>query len=334
VSLFNAKKTISIEFCSDEVRVVEGKYNRKNIVVNKCFTIPVPEGVYEDGVIKDMDVFFQLLQGELSLRNMSRCDVYGVINSSNIIIREIRIPKVDAKQIASILNYQLDEYFPVNPEEYVVQFIPLDVVNEEGVEKLNVMLIGVPKYMVETHLNLLQNLGLKPVVLDYAGNAISKLISLGGSINGIYGNDVTIACVDLEQESTALNITDKGMMSMSRVVNVEINPAVNEDYSESFDYSDDQDAVVAAALKSDLASILNGIDMVFRYYSSREAHKDIELVLIYGSYSNIEGIEDLMSSYLDKPCVRLNVLDKVKFYGDIAKYANAIGALIRRDGVK
>ena len=123
-------------------------------------------------------------------------------------------------------------------------------------------------------------------------------------------------------------------LSLSRVVNVEINPAVNTEYSDTFDYSDDQDAAVATALKSDLTAVLNGIDMVFRYYSSRESHKDIELVLIYGSYSNIDGIEDLMSSYLDKPCVKLNVLDKVKFYGDIAKYANAIGALIRRDGVK
>lgn len=334
MSLFSTKKIISVEFCPSEIRVVEGKYNRKNIAVNKCFTIPVPSGVYEDGVIKDMDGIFQLLQSEFSLRNISRCEVYGVINSTNIIIREIRIPKVDEKQVASILNYQLDEYFPVNQEEYVVQYIPLNAVNEEGVEKLNVMLIGVPRYMVETHLNLLQNLGLKPVVLDYAGNAISKLISFSDGINGIYDNDITIACVDLEQEGTALNITDNGMMSLSRVVNVGINPAVNTEYSDTFDYSDDQDAAVATALKSDLTAVLNGIDMVFRYYSSRESHKDIELVLIYGSYSNIDGIEDLMSSYLDKPCVKLNVLDKVKFYGDIAKYANAIGALIRRDGVK
>lgn len=334
MSLFNKNKTISIEFCSDEVKVVEGKYNKKNIVVNRCFTIEVPEGIYEDGVIKDMERYTQVLHKELSLRNISNADVYGVINSSNIIIREIRIPKVDVKQIASILSYQLDEYLPVDPEGYVVQFIPLDVVNDEGIEKLNVMLVGVPKYMVETHLNLLQNLGLKPVVLDYAGNAISKLINLSDSINGTYDHSITIACVDLEQESTALNITDKGMISMSRVVKGKLTPDVYKSNSGSSYYSDKQDAAAAIAVKDDLAAILNGIDMVFRYYSSREVHRDIELVLIYGNYSNIKGIEDMMSSYLDKPCVKLNVLDKVKFYGDIAKYANAIGALIRGDGVK
>ncbi len=334
MGLFDKNKTYSVEFCSDEVRVVEGRYNKKNIVVNKVFSIPIPEGVYEDGMIRDMEELSQILHKEFSLRNISGGEVYGVINSSNIIIREIRIPKVDVKQIASILNYQLDEYLPVDPEGYVVQFVPLDVVYDEGVEKLNVMLIGVPKYMVETHLNLIRNIGLKPVVLDYAGNAMSKLIHLSDSINGVYGNDITIACVDLEQKSTALCITGNGMMSMSRVVNAEINPAVYDNQSGAASYSDEQDAAVAVALQSDLSAVLNGIDMVFRYYNSRNAQRDIDLVLIYGNYSNINGIEEVMSSYLDKPCVKLSVLDKVKFLGDIAKYANAIGALIRGNGVK
>lgn len=334
MDLFNKKTTVSMEFCSDEVKVVEGRYNKKNIIVNKSFSIPVPEGLYMDGVIKDMDQFLYVLQNGLSKNNISRGDVYGVINSSNIIIREIRIPKVDEKQIASILNYQLDDYLPVDPEGYVVQYIPLGIVNEEDVEKQNIMLVGIPKFMVETHLNLLHNLGLKPVVLDYAGNAIRKLIRFNDSINGIYDHNITIACVDLGQESTALNITSKGIMSISRVVKAEINPVSNDNPFKTFDDSYDQDVAVVSGIKSNLAAIFDGIDMVFRYYNSRETDNKIELVLIYGSYSNIDGIKSMMSSYLDRTCVILDNLDKVKFNGDLAKYANAIGALIRVNGVK
>lgn len=330
MGLFSKSKTLSIEFRTDEIRVVEGRYNKKNVQVDKCFTIPVPQDLYEDGVIKDADQFLHIMQEGLKKNNVSHGDVYGVINSSNIIIREIRIPKVDTKQIASILNYQLDDYLPVDPEGYVVQYIPLDLVEEDGLEKQNVMLVGVPKYIVETHLNLLQNLGLKPLVLDYAGNSISKLIQLNDSINGVYDKNMTIACVGLEQESTALNITDKGLMSMSRVVKEEISPVVLESHEVAFD----QDVAVVSGIKSNLAVILDGIDMVFRYYNSRESNNDIELVLIYGSYSQVDGIEGMMSSYFDRPCVKLNTLDKVKFHGDLAKYANAIGALIRTNGVK
>lgn len=334
MSLFSKKTTISIEFCSDEVKIVEGRYNKKSIAVDKCFSIPVPHGLYEDGVIKDVDEFMHIMQKGLAEKHVNRGEVYGVINSSNIIIREIRIPKVEVKLIASILDYQLDEYLPVDPEGYVVQYIPLDIVEEDGVEKLNVMLVGVPKYIVETHFNLLQNLGLKPVVMDYAGNAISKLIRFSDRINGIYDNNTTIACVDLGHESTGLNITDKGQMSMSRVVKAEISPLVLETSIEPSYDDNDRDVAVISGVKDYLAVLLDGIDMVFRYYNSREGANEIELVLIYGSYADVDGLEDLMTTYFDKPCVKLNVLDKVKFYGDLAKYANAIGALIRVNGVK
>ncbi|MFA9422832.1 MAG: pilus assembly protein PilM [Sedimentibacter sp.] len=342
MSLFNNKTTISMEFGADEVKVVEGRFNKKNIIVSKCFTIPVPDGLYEDGVIKDMEKFSYLLQKELSDKDVSHGEAYVVINSSSIIIREISIPKVEGKQIASILKYQLDEYFPVDPEGYVVQYIPLNVVEEEGVEIQNVMLVGVPKFMVETHYNLLQNLGLKPVALDYAGNAISKLIRLNDSINGLYDKNITIACVGLEQKSTALNITNKSLISISRVVKEEISPTINDSPLVSFDepyeqdvaIASDQDVAVASDIRAKLAVLLDKIDMVFRYYNSRETDNKIELVLIYGNYSHISGIEEIMSSYFDVPCVKLISLDKVKFYGDLAIYANAIGTLIRANGGK
>jgi type IV pilus assembly protein PilM len=349
LGLFSKKTTISMEFCSHEVRIVVGRYNKKNILVENFFTIPVSEGLYEDGIIKDVDKFMHELQEGLAKNKVSGGEVYGVINSSNIIMREIKIPKVEEKQIASIIDYQLDEYLPVEPEGYVVQFIPLDFIIEDGAEKQNIMLIGVPKTIVEPHLNLLQNLGLKPVVLDYAGNAISKLISFNEKINGAYDNTITVACIDLEHESTALNILEKGLMSISRVVKEEISPIVLEDAALTTDEStqpvespdtgeanvpDGSDNAVASGLKRNLGVILDGIDMVFRYYSSRETENDIDLILLHGDYSNIDGIENLISRYFDIPCVKLNALDKVKFNGDLAKFANAIGALIRVNGVK
>lgn len=343
MGLFNNKTTISMEFCSDRVKVVVGRYQKKNITIDKCFSIPIPEDLYEDGIIKDTNKYLYELERGLSENKVSRGDVYGVINSSNIIIREISIPKVGANQIGAILNYQLDEYLPVDPQAYVVQYLPLDTVEENGVEKQNLMLIGVPKSIIEPHFNLLQNLGLKPLVLDYAGNAITKLIRFNDSINGVYDKNITIACVDLEHESTTLNIIEKGMMSISRVVKEEIRPIVYEDAALTSDEASwpvegnepfEQDNSAVSGLKRNLGVILDGIDIVFRYYSSRETENDIDLILLHGYYSNIDGIENLIGNFFEIPCVKLNVLDKVKFYGDLADYANAIGGLIRVSGVK
>ena len=95
----------------------------------------------------------------------------------------------------------------MEPEGYVVQFIPLDFIIEDGAEKQNI--ISVPKTIVEPHLNILQNL-VEAGGIGYAGNTISKLISFNEKINGAYDNTITVACIDLEHESTALNILKRG----------------------------------------------------------------------------------------------------------------------------
>lgn len=326
MDLFSKKSSISIEFCSDEIKVVEGKYNKKNIIIDKSFSIDVPDGLYSDGVIQNVDKLSNILERGLSDNGISRGDVYGVINSSHIIIREISIPKVEESQIDSILKYQLDEFLPVDPDAYVVQYILLNVVEEDGVEKQNIMLVGVPKEMVETHLNLLKNIGLKPAVLDYVGNAIAKLIKLNDNINDRYENNITIACVDIETEDIGLSIIEDGILSVSRIVRADILPI--DPGSNIDDYKE------VTSIRSNLNDMLERIDMVFRYYTSRRIGNNIDLILLYGTYSNIEGIEELISNYYERPSLILSSLNNVKFDGDLAKYANPIGTLIRLDGVK
>lgn len=323
MNLINIKNTLSMDFNADEIRVVEGKFTKKGIIVSKSLSIPLPDGLYIDGEIQDMNQLVYILKKELSDNKISQGNVYGVVNSTNIIMREIAIPKVDDNQVEAILSYQLAEYLPVNPEEYVVKHMPIGTISVDGIEKLNILLIGIPKDIVESHLNLFKNINLKPQVLDFAGNSINKLVYFNDCINGQY-IEKAIACIDLENDSVGLTITQEGIIKVSRVIKVEID-AINPD---------SQDYKLVSGLKTNINELLYNIDMVFRYFKTREVGNDIDLILLHGGMSDIEGIEQLFTKYFDKPCIRLNDLSKVKFGGDLAKYANAIGALIRIGEVK
>lgn len=338
MSLFGIKSTISIDFGDREIRVVEGKYSKKGVVINKSFSIPIDEGLYVDGEIQDMDQLAYLLRDGLAENKISQGDANGVINSTKIIMREISMPKVDKGQIEAILRYQLSDYLPINPEEYVVKHIGLGSIMEDGVEKLNLLLIGVPRNIVEGHLNLFKNVGLRPNVLDYAGNSIIKLINAGESINDFYDNQNSIACIDLSYGGTGLTINHQGTMKVSRVIDID-SKAVLEDLAkvealQLGDISDElnsnsQEYSLVQQLRGDISEILQKIEMVIRYYKTREVGNDIDLILLYSDMSNIDGIEKIFSDFFDKPCVKLKSLSKVKYNDDLSKYANAIGGLIR-----
>lgn len=353
LELFRNGKTLSIDFGAEEIKIVEGKASKKGIVVNKEFSIKLPEEVYKDGEIQDMDQLSYLLKAGLAENSIGSLDVHGVINSSKIIMREITMPMVSDDHIVSILSYQLEEYIPINPEDYVVKFIKLGSVFEDNIEKINILLIGIPKHIVEAHLNLLKSVNLKPIALDYQGNAINKLINFGDSINQIYNNRDTVTNIDMGFDSTSITISNNGVIKISRIIEGGANDILLS-LKEKFDYSGDelrnkimniddisesvselnQDYEINIKTNEALKAIIDRIEMIFRYYRTREIGNEINLVLLHGGLSNINGIEKLFSESFNIPCVKLDSISKVKFNGNLSKYANAIGGLIRLDGVK
>ena len=108
MNLFNSKTVLSFDFATKEIKVVEGKYSKKGVVVNNSFSVSVPKDIYNDGIIHDIEHLTYLLGQALNANNVTLGQAYGVINSTKIIIREIMVPKVDDKEVDSILHYQLE----------------------------------------------------------------------------------------------------------------------------------------------------------------------------------------------------------------------------------
>ena len=218
LSLFGSSSVLSLDFGSDRIKGVVGKYSKKGINVEKSFMLNLPEGLYQDGEITDIDQLTYLLRNILSENGIGQLETYGVINSTSIILREVNLPTTSNDEIDSIISYQLDEYIPINPEDYVVKYLSLGRLQKEGVDYSQILLIGIPRAMIQAHLTLLKNSNLKPSVLDYHGNAIAKLITEGGIINQGYPDASTYACVDLGYDFTQLSIIQDGKIKVARVI--------------------------------------------------------------------------------------------------------------------
>lgn len=347
-------KTLSLDFGSDIIKGVVGKHSKKGIVVEKCFRIELPVGLYEDGEIKDLDQMTYLLRNGLSENNANQLATHAVINSTSVVMREVTLPKVSKEEIEAIITYQLEDYIPINPDDYIVKYLQLGSIVEEGVDKLLILLVGVPRTMIQSHLTLLRNVNLKPEVLDYHGNAIAKLISAGGLINDTYDNNRTIACIDLGAKFTDLTIIEDGKVRVARVIEKGFDamvqsiklrvPGINEeDILKLIDSIDDisrkptmdeANAEFIEALRDNIYEVLDRVEMIFRYYKTREVSNEINFILLYGGLSAIKGIDKMCIDFFDLDAGILKSLNKIRFNDRLGLYANAIGGLIRLSEVK
>lgn len=352
LSLISTQKTISIDFNSNEVRIVEGKFSKKGIQINRYCSISIPNGVYEDGIINDIEQLGYIIRNGLLSNDIPLVNTHAVINSSEIVLREVLFPKVDTNDIENLIKYQLGDYIPIQPEDYIVKYINMGSQLDNGVEKLNLLIIGVPINMVESHLKLLKNIGLKPSVLDYKGNSICKLLSFCTNINNQQYTDNTIAFLDINYDNIGLSIFKDENIKVSRVVEHNFSKFLDESKDkfdctyehifrkiESFNYLDadisqsNDDYYFINGIKRNINDIMDNVEMIFKYYRTREIGNNIDLILLHGDLTKIEGIEKIFSEYFNRPSYKLKSLNKLKFDGDLSLYANAVGGLIRL-GVK
>jgi len=352
LSFKGSQRVLVLDIGAYSIKVVEGKENKKGIVVNKFFTIRTPAGVLKDGSILDKDLLNYVISEELKKRKIKTKDVYLTINSSKILTREITIPKVDEDDIESLLRFQIEEYIPVSMDDYVIQHKALETFYEDNTEKMNLLIIAVPKEMVEDYLDLIRNLNLNPIVMDYQPNSIAKLIQYNNFINNTYPTEeLTFANIDIGYDSTKISIIKNGNILVSRIIEVGgsyIDQSILNFNETSFEEIEDEKLKIEDINRADedsgshrvidiirtsMVLLSEKIDMVFRYYLSRRPDNTINLILITGGVSNIKGLDNMFSNIFNIPAISIESLDNVDFKGNFSDYANSIGTIIRTSGV-
>lgn len=347
-------KVLSIDFGSSEINIVEGQSVKGIVNISEFSSIQVSSDLYEDGKVLDNDKLSETIIEGIKQHKISKdLQSNALINSSLIITREVTIPMVSEAEIESIIEFQLSEFLPINPDDYVVNHLVIGTIMET-VEKLRILLVAIPKGIVLSHLSLMKECDLKPKVLDFHPNAISKLLNFSNTLNGNYSlTGRTIACVDLGHMSTAVSIVRDGNIEVTRTFDIGANN-IYKSLSELFNLSLDQAQEkvqniedisikneefddyhrILNLTRSSLESLIGNVESVIRYYTSRDQKNRVDLILLYGGLSNLNGISEMFSSYLQLETTKLGTLDKVKFNGDLSLYANAIGGLLSREEVK
>ena len=80
----------------------------------------------------------------------------------------------------TVIRYEIQQYLPINLEDYILQGKILAEKEVDGTKKLEVRVIAYPEKIARGYYNLLLKLGLKPDALDVNYNSVNKLINLIG----------------------------------------------------------------------------------------------------------------------------------------------------------
>lgn len=354
------KEVLSIDLGQHSTKLVLGKITKSSIDIRGTYILKTPTGCVESGRILDMGRLSNQLKELIRSEKLKAKYAICTIENSEIITREIVLPTADEVSMQNMLEYEVQQYIPVELSEYIVQSKIIESFTEKEVRKTRFLATAVPKELVSSYYYLLQELDITPAVLDIQSNSVDKLAFAEMNSGDEMGfKDQSVAIVDFGYNHINVVLVEDGRYHFNRIIpegaanidrslmslfdypmdEVEKLKILNVDLTPSGMPADNKEMnedIMQAVnmIKNVIDSWVTELERIFKFYASRSMGNTVQKIYIYGGTAQMEGFDSYLSKAFNLPVKRIKSLSSIHMQTTtqttIAPFANAIGTMIRR----
>lgn len=337
---FMKNNYLSIDVGFRNIKVVEVAVNRNNEVYIKNFGIaPTPINCIKNGVIKNVDAVSSEISRIIRENKMKVKKSKIVMSGTSIISRVFLLEKVPGEDIDNLVNKAITANLPINPDEHKIDYKILQEVKDNGVDKIKVFVTAVRKNIINSYIDVLFELGLKPISVDIPANSTAKFFNrnIKVSIDNVkfvnpnkneYNKDA-FAVIDFGSETTIINILRNRILEFNKVIltgSANMDELISKETYKSVieaerlkkmygittppAYDAPEDHVrVYRALKEPIDKLINQIYMCMAFYEARCFGVKVGKIFIIGGGSLMKGLAEYMEKMLQIPVYPVGLLD-------------------------
>jgi type IV pilus assembly protein PilM len=305
---------VGLDIGSVSIRAVEVAQTKDKPVINNFGHAVLPEGAMVGGVVKDARAVTSVLRQLWASQDFKSKSVVLGVSHQQIVVREVEISNLPAKEMRQALPFQVRDVLPFPPEQAVLDFYPLEEPGKK--DTIRGLLIAAPKEAVLDTVRAVEKAGLHVVQVDLSCFAMLRAVA--------HSAHDTEAIVDIGANSTNIVIHSGGVPRIVRTIprgGLEITKLMSSRLEVSMADAevrkcrvglvkgDDPDAneVIEEAVRP----LINEIRSSVSYYANGNPdHKVAQLALVGGA-SQLPGLTEQLSKALRIPAFVANPLQYV-----------------------
>lgn len=346
-----ANKAIGIELAPERVSVVQLRKQHQSLKIESLTTVPVPEGIFTNGQITDSPRMSEIIQQVIAESKTKASHVVACIPGQNAIVRVISVPsELDDKELRDmVVNHEASLYLPYPREEADVDCQKLGLfIDEDGIEKVQVLLVATRKDVTQTYLNTFEQAGLIVDVLEINSFAIIRTVR---EQLKMFGAEEAAVLVDIEFDSTEIAIIINGVPQFSRTVPIgtyQLQSALSR--SMNLPASRDMDMLESITIPTTIPDSVNtgitgsnpGMASMLKllgelvgelrrsidFYITQSENLEVVQILLAGPGGGLPQIDEFFHQRLSLPTVQIDPIASLSLEVDTEKYP-----LIKRPGL-
>lgn len=213
------KKGTGIEICPDRINLAQVQRVGQRYKLNVLSSVEVPEGIIEEGSIIDPPAAAELIQAVIQDSRLKVKQVATAIPGGESVIRIIPVPaELNDAELQEYMNQEAGLYLPFPREEADVDYQKLGYfTDEDGIEKVQVLLVATRREVTDTYLATFEQAGIEIKTLEIGSFALLRTIR---DQLRAFSPEQAAVLIDIEFDSTEIAIVVNGVPQFSRTVNI------------------------------------------------------------------------------------------------------------------
>ncbi len=213
LSLFkgNANLQLGIDVGASAVKVVALERTGNTFKLMGLGWEETPPGCVVDGSLSDTKTIAQVVTSALKQTKLSYKGASAAVGlrGINVVYKRISIPFQGVAELAKQIILEAQQHVDSDLANWEIDYEPIGEPTTEG--QLAVLLVAARKSVVEQYIEMTNQVGVRPAVLDCDAFAITN------SFEHVNGDDSkTNLCVDVGKDSTKVHLTVRGETSIIR----------------------------------------------------------------------------------------------------------------------
>ncbi|HLD92146.1 MAG TPA: type IV pilus assembly protein PilM [Patescibacteria group bacterium] len=334
---------VGIDIGSKSIKVIEAKKssNSWQLLVSGAvgFNGTAPEKmIAEDEFAKAGE----LLKKTVSQIKISSKDVNIGLPERLVFSRVIKFPMLTDEEVVAAIKWEAEQYIPIPLNEAVIQHVVLE--KKENPAEILVLLIAVPKTIVEKYIKIVRLAGLNPI------SAETELIALSRSLAPATGTSLIL---DLGANSTNMAIVKNSKIYFTRSIPVAgeaftravsqgmgVTPEQAEEYKKTYGLSTSQlEGKIKNALDPVMRMVVDEIKKAIHFYQTEGQTEMPSSVILTGGASFMPEIQSYLTDLLSLETVIGDPFSKFTIDSETAKslipyssyYGTAAGLAMREE---
>lgn len=212
----NIIEVVGVDITNESIIISQLNKTKSGIELQKLATAPTPQNAIRDGEIIDTSSVAGVIQELMEANQITATHAITTVSGQAIIIRTVQFPAMSPKELKEVVLHEAERYIPFPIEEVNIDFQTLREIEDEGISKVEVLLVAAQKQFINSYVETFVIAGLKLVAVDVASFAVARAISENAS--GAASSSEPVVLVLIRGETTDITVLQRGIPRFSRSI--------------------------------------------------------------------------------------------------------------------